>query len=491
VCVVGLASSPASAQSAPAKSEAKAAKPAGTKDRVTFKTGRSAEGQILSETDTQIVMRVTVSGITAETTFEKEDILAIERGTGPATPEAPKADAAKAPKAETTPADPAASASPDAPKVYYMKLTGVFGRDISETPIREALKDAKRLNADVIVVDFQADWSTEGGVENRKDDESAVNQLFRAIPMDKIFTEELERDWAKMPRVVGWVGTAMGGAAYLPLPIQELYFHGDGKMGGIGKLEQGTQATDASVREKLMSAKLGHMEGMALKGKHDPRLVRAMTRVDYVLSYKIEGGKPVLLERMPEGPDEILLTDDGKEDRKDTDRDLARGLGNDVLTMDAETAFKLGFSSGTADSLDDLLTAMGVARNHVKLNTRSEQVLKGWRDNVASAMREIRSLWRKYGEVTVAPPAGHRERTAARGQQIRILQDMLTLAKRYREAFDPREAGAPSLGDLEILEQRLKLDQQGDRPDRSGGGAGSGTGRPGGGGGGGRGPGGP
>src|SRR5262245_17718944 len=75
---------PAWAGQPPAKSDTKAtdAKPAGTstKDKLIFKSGREVVGTILKEDDRTVRILVVVGTIKGEQTYEKSEILAIERG---------------------------------------------------------------------------------------------------------------------------------------------------------------------------------------------------------------------------------------------------------------------------------------------------------------------------------------------------------------------------------------------------------------------------
>lgn len=462
---------------APASADAKATPKA--MDRVTLRSGKIVEGFILSESDKEIRMQVIDGGIRAELQYMRDDILVIEKGAVPVAADA-KASASPtaAPKDEATPVDPSA------PKVYRMVLDGQFARDITQTPIRNMVRDAKNLGAQYLIVELNNDWSEDGFA--RKDEESEYNFIFRSEKIEPALTEEIEREWAAPPKVIFWVRNAMGGAAFLPLSCKNIYFSSSAKMGGIGRIEDFTRAQDQVVQEKWISAGLGHIEGMAIKGGYDTRLVRAMVRTSYVLSYKIEGGQPVLLERMPEGPDEVLLTDNGDGDNKDNDRQLARGEGNDVLTLNADLAFKLGVSKGTVDSYEDLLVQLGIGRNYTELKGRAEQINKGWKRDIAQAERELPRLWREFNEIQPRPPAGLPERTEARSRQISRINEMQALLKKYEEAIVPGRLGIPNWNWLETRKKQLQIDNQRDRiENQPGGGAGGGGGRSGGGGGGG------
>ncbi|MFX8523840.1 hypothetical protein ABTM10_20375, partial [Acinetobacter baumannii] len=66
-------------------------------------------------------------------------------------------------------------------------------------------------------------------------------------------------------RVVFWIKRAMVGAAFLPFVSKEIYFLPEGRMGGIGTL-QDFDLGDKRVNEKQISLRLGHAEGIAIQG---------------------------------------------------------------------------------------------------------------------------------------------------------------------------------------------------------------------------------
>lgn len=455
------------------------------KDILIFRNGRTVQGKILEETPTSIKMRVDVAGISADTSYDKNDILSITRAATDDKADAKnttKDDAAKQAsaikgelKAESS--NPKSESGVDLKKVYKIELTGTFGEDISQTPIRQCVKDAQKVGADYIIVVLDNDWSLRGAPKEMKlsapDDKSAFDELFRSESIDPIFNEEIPRDWQKPPTIIFWVKKAMGGAAFLPFSCPSLYFSSDGKMGGIGHLESifGSMG-DKVFREKQFALRLGHAEGKAIKGGYDPRIVRAMARTEYVLSYRMVGGKAELLERMPDGADEFLLTDDGNKEagREDTIEELARGEGNDNLTLTAKVAYDLGISKGTVDTIDDLIFQLGLSRTSELVNEKqSDQIMKTWRDGLENARRQLPRMWKDANEVEVKPPGEYRERTQARGSKKHILQQMEAIEKKYEEALHPHQIppqGVPDYNELERIIKQIDLDQLGDKPEK-------------------------
>jgi len=422
-----------------AKADDKATR--GSDKLIMKRDGQVITGTIVSETSTTIRFRGEISGIAFETEYDKADILEIKR--------APKVESKPESKPETKPepapvasatkldAKPVGALSGEAagPKVYVIELTGKFGRDISQTPIRDALRDAQRQNADVVVFAVDNDWSVHPELEEieKGDDDAEFEQYGRADEMDMIFTEEVT-SWDKPPRTVCWVKKAMGGAAFLPFVCKELYFSSDGKMGGIGNLGELLKGVgDDAVQEKQRSLRLARAEGMARAGEHPYEVLRAMAIRKYVLCASFEGGSVRYHERLPQNPGEVLLTDDGEGENADTQAAIAAGEGNDTLTLHAKLARDIGMSRGTADSLPDLMFAMGLPRTATVVKGRSPQIMKAWSEAVDKAERDIRRLIQEMSEV--APGNTYEERSKARGTQAKKLRDISAILDRYAEAF--------------------------------------------------------
>lgn len=437
-----------------------AAQQGGTADKVLFKDGRSVRGEILEETETSVKMRVSVHGITTVTVYDKRDILSITRGVED--PSAESADDADGPIMASEDRRPVLGDA-GARSVYVIKLEGTFGVDISQTPFEKALIDARKHNASVVIIELENAWRINESQE-RKDDDAKFDELFRAEDLHEAYRQQM-REWLKehgtQPRVVFWVKRAMGGAAFLPLISPDIYFSSDAKMGGIGNLSYLLGSTgDEVVRQKQYSLRMGHAEGVAIEGGYPIELVHAMAQSDRVFSYRMVNGEPVFVEDYPDpSRGEVLLTDDGIDDNEDTIQALARGEGNDVLTLNARLAQTLRVSDGTVDSIDDLLFALGLGRTGVVIEGGSDRITKGWSRGVVSAERQLRKMWEEADEIQVA--GDYKERTRARGQRRRIYEKMIGIIRKYGESLKfrsyPREAQL-----LQLIEQ-IKLQQLADK----------------------------
>lgn len=458
---VGLAGCLAVGALTPSGSAAYAAEPekagapakATDKDVVTFRNGRVVEGEVLSDDGKTVRMRVVVAGISTETTYSKADILSITKA---ARPEAKPAEK-PADKAAATPTAGAPTPTPDAPKdapapaasenaakVCLLTLKGQFGVEVSQTPIKRALEDAATLDPDVVVIK----------IESQQDQRVGFNGLFRAESILPVFEEAI----AKGQRIVFWVKSAQVGAAFLPFVSREIYFTSEGRMGGIGTL-QDFNIGDTRVNEKQISLRLGHAEGVAIAGGYAPELVRAMARADYWLSVRFEGGEPVYKCDLA-GPTDaekadgwIVLSDNGEGSNKDTEQDEVRGKGNDVLNLNAEWAQRLKVSKGTADELSDLVFQMGLGTEHKAVEGRGQKILDDWatrvkeaRDNLRRTRERVETLRQKKDE----------EPETFLGRRINLLKEMRSILANFEEVFDPEGEQRAEI-DLQIEQQRIQL----------------------------------
>ena len=436
-----------------------------TPDQLIFKDGRIIEGKVLEETATQVRFLVVVAGIKGEQTYNKSDILAIERGVGGDDAEGTTTPASGVVDRATDPA--AAEGDPGAPGVYVINVEGFYGRDISPTPMRSIVKDAARSRPDYVILVVDNAWESFGG-EEFDDTVQMFDQLFLTEDIEPILTKEMPDILGYSPKIVVWVKNAMGGAAFLPLNFDTIYFSSEGRLGGIGGLEKifGTTG-DERVREKQFSLRLAHARGMANRGGYDGRLITAMARTEYVMSYRIENGRAVLVEGEPNSEiGEQLLTDDGAGDNEDSDYERARGLGNDNLTLTADVAGILGVSKGEVDNLDDLLYELGIDRNYRMIDTREERIREQWTRSVENAERQLRDLWEEFGRIQVQ--GERRERMAARASQMTKLREIISVLTRYEEVIKVGmfrlPPGLPPIPALEVMIEQIRQEQMKDRP---------------------------
>lgn len=469
VCVGALAMAAAPAtSSAQADKPAMAATPKASEKNVMliFRDGQTLKGVLIAETPTTVQIKGKVAGISFETQYQKANILDIKRGVvldDAADDAGGKSHSPVLAEASTPPASAAGKQ-----KFYWIDLVGRFGEEITQSPIRDAVADARKNAADIIILKIDADFSQPGGLKQLDNDFAQFDELFRAEQIMPLFTEEIPREWPRQPRVAMWVKQAMAGAAFMPFISPEIYFTSDGRVGGLGNLGGLFEGVgDEVVREKQRSLRLGHAEGWAIRGGYDYRLIRAMSRAEYVLSVRYVNGKPQLFEGYPENPGEELLTDDGKDANADTDSQRVSATGNDVLTLDAPTAKKLGVSKGTVDTKNDLLVAMGIDRSAVEESGRSKYIMSSWADGLDATHRSLRNLIEDVGRVQVDPSGDYAARTKARGRRTKIWNDIkAAITGRYKEALTQRwlrQNRIPPEDQINTIIEQIKIEQQKDK----------------------------
>lgn len=356
----------------------------------------------------------------------------------------------------------------DTQRVYLVNFQGEFARDVSGTPFKQLWADVKKVQPDILVfkIDFQfrVYGQQHDAVEN---DPNALYQLDQALELVTFLRNDLANDpaWVKKPRIVMWVKRALGGSAFLPFSVPDVYFTSDGIVGGIGGLERmAATMQDQRVKEKMWGIRRAQCMSLAQMGGHDDRLMRAMIEYRFKLSVDFEGGEPVYRE---DYSGEVILKEDITEDetRKDTLEQIARFQGNDTLTMRADIALKLKFAKGRADTLEEIMYHLGYERNYTVTEGRGKRILENWSNDLRKAERDIIQLWNDFTDIQVqgATPA---ERNQRRGAQIGVLKKIQVLLGRFKEAIDPRAIqGAPENWEtrLDVMIEQIRQQMRNDK----------------------------
>lgn len=470
------------------------------KDQIILKSGRTVEGYVIEENAREVKVRVVVSGIEAVTTYAKTDILEVKRGVvevkATISKDAQPADDKKAEDSgsATKDEDAAAEEDPDQTRLYYVNVKGRFGFDISTTPLQQVFDEADKYFKDT--VDGMGEMSGQTVVDPAKRDRNIVvlkldtvaqtgfGSVFQAEDIGPVVENQIVN---RGRRVVFWVKTAGGGSAFMPFISPEIFFTSDGKLGGIGDLDE-HETGDHMVDEKLIGAFMGHAQGFTIKGgygDHVPAL-NAMLRKHFWLFVKFEGGKPIYLQRElkeSDGDGWTMLSDDGEGDNED--KEFLRG--NDLFVLEPDWAEKLGISKGVADTIDDLAFRLGVHRNYKAIegkDNKGQKALETWKDGIEQARLDILPgnqqsppgrLWVKLSEIKV--DGDFAERRQARGQRIAILNQIRAIVTRYAEVFD-KQGGFRAQIDTMLAQERMQAEQdaranrRGEQGGNSGGGGG-------------------
>lgn len=427
-------------------------------DRLIMRDGRVIEGRIISETFNKIQIMVVVAGIEAPSTFAKSDIEQVIRGTGDGGGDGGGDDAGAAGGIGgigiglPTPASSAPSEYDDeTPDVYFMKLTGQMGRDIAAPPLRDMIDDARQYDPEYIVIWLDNDWSNELGDELSDDNAQSFDVYSVVEDLEPVLTTEVEQTFDDPPEVVFWIRNAMGGAAFLPFTSPNLYFHPDGRIGGIGTLDNlfDDGSGDEVVIQKQRSLRLARAQGIAIRGGYDYRFIDALSKRSYELSYDIVGGRPVL---RADNAGRYILTDNGDRDNEDTVEQRVRNLGNDVLTLRPDVALTLGVSDGTAEELDDVLSDLGILRNHRLHEGRAEKIAEGWSDRLRRAERRLPEMREEFERFR----SGNDRRSLGRAKAI--LEDFRAMHRRYGNALPiGQQVGIPP-AQIDVLIEQLEVE---------------------------------
>ena len=479
VCAGGVESAYAQTKS----NEVKRSESGTDQDVLVMRDGTILTGTILSEDKTKVRFKRLIAGIPYEEDIEIKKIAEIKKAskkpsdTPDASAPATSTTSAATPKNDNEKKDSgkkeAVVGNGDGNTYYWIKLDGILGRDISQTPVREAVLDAQAHKADVVIVEVNGKWTGRIAPEYASYAEPGrnVDKVFRVEPISTIFTSEVPDKWQPSPRIVMWVKEGRGGIAPLPFAGKEIYFHSAGQIGALGGLESiFTGVGDEVVREKQRSLRLGHLEGIVNAGEHDFRLMRAMTRREFVLTLAYDDdGKPVLVERLPENPAEELLTDSGTGAEQDSQSEVLDGRGNDWLTLDARRASLVGLSKGTVDTPDELLLALGLDRSGRKIESKSTKIFDDWRSGVDRAERALKKAMRELQDVRVEPPAGWNERRQARSRQKKFLLEIKRIQQQWEEALLPeflQQNQIPPIPQIDDAINNLDTQQQLDKKEK-------------------------
>lgn len=406
--------------------------------QLVLRDGRTIGVRIVEELENEILVEVVLNGISARRSYARSEILSIQALGG----DAVGGDDVDAGEAEH--------------RVYVANLVGDFGRDITATSMDRVMKDAAKSGANVVVLYLNSEWKQADFVlAERFDDFAEFDQFFAAERFLGTLQDDV-RDtevWPEAPRVVFWVHRAMGGLAFLPMTTRDVFFTSDGQMGGIGNLDQLFDNQKEAFFKKQQGLRRTAVEGWLIEAGHNPIVGNAMMQRSLVLSYRIKNGKAEFLRNYPEtdpGGGWTLLTDDGEDDREDTDAQIVRKQGNDVLTLRAPTALTLGFSKGTVDETEDLLFELGIFEDGVILNDEdgdgftdsADRVVAGWSNGLQETIRRYQRMSRDLQQL---------DGPNALSRRINMLQRIIALIRPYKEVLDP--------GDQLLVNLNLQIEQ--------------------------------
>lgn len=258
-------------------------------------------------------------------------------------PAVSQAEPAKQPATAPTaaaPADasksaPAATSGPKVPKAAVITLgergdKDMVGKYLTEHQLKEVLPMLK---------------------EDLGDDGSGV-VVFRitsgggALLEIQKLSDVIHNEYKKHFRVVAWIDSAISAAAMTSHCIEEIYFTPQGNYGAC----TGWSGALVAVKGRELEEVLYMMQKISARGGYDPKIMRSMQIMEPLSATVDENGQVTYYQDDTSG--KILLNPKGK-----------------ILTLNAETAAKIHFSRGTAETLEELTKLMG----YQELNWVGEQ----------------------------------------------------------------------------------------------------------------------
>lgn len=312
-------------------------------DRLTLKDGHKViEGTIVQEIDGNIFFKYKEGGVEKQKRFTMDEILKIERNvdTAPAAPAAsepaaPAKDPAKS--TDTTPATtgaaaagaaaatPAAAPKSKTPKAVVITLGDrtngeMIGVYITAHQLRQMLPDLeKELGTDRSGVVVFRVYSGGGYLFE-------INRIWDAI----------RNDYQKRFRCVAWIESAISAAAMSSHCMSEIYFTSQANYGAC----TGWSGNLVAVKGVGLQQALSMMEATSRSSGYDPQIMRSM-QIQEPLSATVN----------PDGSVSFY--------KDTTSGDILVNRDHEILTLNAQTAERIKFSKGTADSLDELTKLMG------------------------------------------------------------------------------------------------------------------------------------
>jgi len=243
-------------------------------DRITLEDGHTYIGDIVTETDETITMRVSIAGISAMKTFLMRDVAGVEKDV--VTRPTKKADTrgdAKLPEDYPDPND-------TRPVVYKIPIKGLIGWDVTTKVVKKLWEEALQVHPKYVILEFDCH-----GGENELTD---IRDMFQEMK-----TEANENEI----KLVAWVKEARGTSVAFVLLFHEIIFTPDGWMGDGQELDTLLKLnySDEDVRAKMISAWVGICKGMAISGDHNGALCDAMIRPELKLWVDMTGDVPFFM----------------------------------------------------------------------------------------------------------------------------------------------------------------------------------------------------
>jgi len=358
-------------------------------DTLRLSDGRTIEGSIRSELDGYIWFRHSVSGVEQVEVFGPDDIVEIirdedaaepERGSD--TPRGPDRADARVDRSNAPATPKRRVAGSNAPRAAVLSLGDVGGKDtigiyVTAQKLRELVPMLEEEDIDIVV--FRV--NSGGG-------------LTYSVPrINQVIQEEYKTRF----RTVAWVESAISAAAMIVHGLEEHYFMPEGNYGACTAWRgEGDEVTGGQLEQYLFQ-----MEQVSQQGQHDYRLMRSM-QITEPLSADINEDNGTV------------------EFRQDTEGELVLNREGEILTLTSQTAEQIFFSDGTASSIDELATELGLKEVDWVGEfdptvpypiCEAEKELRRWRDRTHRDERKLNEYFLVFSQA-VENIGGNREQSA-------------------------------------------------------------------------------
>lgn len=289
---------------------------AAAQDKIHLKDGRVLEGSVVREVEGYIWFKTTIGTIEHTDIFRPDQVSKIERNAASTTT---AEDTTKAAAPASKPAETKAKHT-GAPRIAVISLGESGGKDmVGIYMTADVLERAIPMLEEEGVTDVVFRINSGGGA---------------LLEIQKL-SDIIHNEYKPRFRVVAWIESAISAAAMTAHCMEEIYFMSKGNYGAC----TGWRGALEAVKGRQLEEVLYMMEKISARGKHDPKIMRAMQIMEPLSCTIDENGEVHWYQNL-----------DGQYIVNRDDR---------ILTFNAQDALKYKFGKGIADTYEELGKAMG------------------------------------------------------------------------------------------------------------------------------------
>ncbi|MCH8823188.1 MAG: hypothetical protein IH984_06725 [Planctomycetes bacterium] len=435
-----------------------------TEDILYLADGRVLHGQIISETEDEVVFNITVNrkaNLFAKMTFSMADIESIERDVSF---DGQSGQAAKKKKTYRTLASSeddtdkrgfgrlrASSDAEDVPSFYIVPMKGQMGTDINAELYKDLIEDIREVNPDYIIIEMKCQDIDDRLSSPLKLEEWGFNDI-RFLDVYRDIVNIFRDDLRDIPQVM-WIHDSMGISSVLATAWPNMYMKPEARFGGIASVAVHFDIPDEEVHAKYREAYMALLKGFALNGQYALEIIDAMVIPEYTLSASFKG-REVIWDLSRNG--EFLVD------------------GNEKATVyfRSKEAEDLLISDGTAETFDDVALLVGL-REYRIVDGRADEVVERYSTGWRRSLKNCKALWNDYG-MHLGWASGD-ETLKWLGRAKRDIENILKAMNRY-QAVEIRlgvELGLSKFNlttILELLKEQIQALRRGQRGGGGGGG---------------------